>query len=86
MQSTTKTSQEIIDDGKAAERLLADPDLVRFLEEMQQGWLFDLPLCDLEDTQRRNDIWLHVRAVELVRDHLKIMVDNATIEIKAKSK
>ena len=79
-----KSKQEIIDDGNQAERLLKDTDLTRFLDEMRANCWVEFEATELNDKEGREAIYLKLRGVEYVRQSLKIMVDNASIEKKVK--
>ena len=79
-----KSRQEIIDDGNQAERLLKDTDLTRFLDEMRANCWVEFEATELNDKEGREAIYLKLRGVEYVRQSLKIMVDNASIEKKVK--
>ena len=79
-----KSKQEIIDDGNHAERLLKDTDLIRFLDEMRANCWVEFEATELNDKEGREAIYLILRGVEYVRQSLKIMVDNASIEKKVK--
>ena len=75
-----KSKQEIIDDGNQAERLLKDTDLNRFLDEMKANCWVEFEATTPDDKEGREAIYLKLRGVEYVRQSLKIMVDNASIE------
>lgn len=77
-----KTKQEIITDGKQAERLLSDTDLLRFLEEIEADCWGEFKATGTGDADGREAIYMKLRGVELVRQSLRGMVDNATIELK----
>ena len=79
-----KSRQEIIDDGNQAERLLKDTDLTRFLDEMRANCWVEFEATELNDKEGREAVYLKLRGVEYVRQSLKIMVDNASIEKKVK--
>ena len=79
-----KSKQEIIDDGNQAERLLKDTDLTRFLDEMRANCWVEFEATELNDKEGREAIYLKLRGVEYVRQSLKVMVDNASIEKKVK--
>ena len=79
-----KSRQEIIDDGNQAERLLKDTDLTRFLDEMRANCWVEFEATELNDKEGREAIYLKLRGVEYVRQSLKVMVDNASIEKKVK--
>lgn len=79
-----KTKQQIIDDGQQAERLLADTELLRFLDEIEQECWVDFKHTDTADTQGRESVYMKLRGIELVKARLRAMVDNAAIEMKSK--
>tara|TARA_R100001460_G_scaffold16533_3_gene36101 strand:+ start:212 stop:457 length:246 start_codon:yes stop_codon:yes gene_type:complete len=79
-----KSRQEIIDDGNQAERLLKDTDLTRFLDEMRANCWVEFEATELNDKEGREAVYLKLKGVEYVRQSLKIMVDNASIEKKVK--
>ena len=79
-----KTKQQIIDDGREAERLLSDTDLKRFLQEIEQDSWFEFKLTETSDSDSREAIYMKLRGVEMVRQSLRAMVDNGAIEIKTK--
>ena len=79
-----KSKQEIIDDGNQAERLLKDTDLIRFLDEMRANCWVEFEATELNDKEGREAIYLKLRGVEYVRQSLKVIVDNASIEKKVK--
>ena len=79
-----KSRQEIIDDGNQAERLLKDTDLTRFLDEMRANCWVEFEATELNDKEGREAVYLKLRGVEYVRQSLKVMVDNASIEKKVK--
>tara|TARA_B100000676_G_scaffold131691_1_gene130819 strand:+ start:759 stop:1004 length:246 start_codon:yes stop_codon:yes gene_type:complete len=79
-----KSRQEIIDDGNQAERLLKDTDLTRFLDEMRANCWVEFEATELNDKEGREAVYLKLRGIEYVRQSLKIMVDNASIEKKVK--
>ncbi|MAO20554.1 MAG: hypothetical protein CMJ25_07365 [Phycisphaerae bacterium] len=79
-----KTKQQIIDDGREAERLLKDTDLKRFLAEIEQDCWLEFKITGTNDSDSREAIYMKLRGVELVRQSLRAMVDNGAIEIKSK--
>ena len=79
-----KSRQEIIDDGNQAERLLKDTDLTRFLDEMRANCWVEFEATELNDKEGREAVYLKLRGIDYVRQSLKIMVDNASIEKKVK--
>ena len=80
----TKTKQQIIDDGQQAKRLLADTDLVRFLDEIEQECWGEFKATDINDIDGREAVYMKLRGIELVKARLRSMVDNAAIEMKHK--
>ena len=79
-----KTKQQIITDGKQAERLLADTDLLRFLEEAEADCWTQFKATSPSDTDSREAVYMQLRGVEMVRQTLRAMVDNGSIEKKRK--
>lgn len=79
-----KTKQQIITDGEQAKRLLADTDLLRFLEEIEADCWSQFKATGTSDTDGREAIYMKLRGVEAVRQSLRGMVDNAAIELKLK--
>lgn len=80
----TKTKQQIIDDGKQAQRLLADTDLVRFLDEIEQDCWGEFKATGTSDTDGREAVYMKLRGIEMIKARLRAMVDNAAIEMKNK--
>lgn len=78
-----KTKQEIISDGEQAKRLLSDTDLLRFLDEIEADCWGQFKATDVGDVAAREAVYMKLRGVELVRQSLRGMVDNATIELKS---
>ena len=79
-----KTKQQIIDDGREADRLLKDTDLRRFLNEIEQDCWLEFRATETNDSAGREAIYMKLRGVESVRQALRAMVDNGAIEIKRK--
>lgn len=79
-----KTRQQIIDDGREADRLLKDTDLRRFLDEIEQDCWLEFKATETNDSSSREAIYMKLRGVEMVRQSLRAMVDNGAIEIKRK--
>ena len=79
-----KTRQQIIDDGREADRLLKDTDLRRFLDEIEQDCWLEFKATETNDSDSREAIYMKLRGVESVRQSLRAMVDNGAIEIKRK--
>ena len=79
-----KTKQQVIDDGKQAQRLLDDTDLKRFLAEIEQDCWSEFKATGVGDADNREAVYMKLRGVELVQQSLRAMADNATIEMKQK--
>jgi hypothetical protein len=79
-----KTKQQVIDDGEAAKRLLEDTDLKRFLAEIEQDCWEEFKATEASDNGAREGIYMKLRGVQAVRQKLRAMEDNATIEKKTK--
>ena len=79
-----KTKQQIITDGKQAARLLADTDLLRFFEEAEADCWTQFKATGPSDTDSREAVYMKLRGIDMVRQSLRSMVDNATIEMKMK--
>lgn len=79
-----KSKQQIIDDGVAAKRLLDDTDLVRFLGEIEQHCWEEFKATNTSDSDSREAVYMKLRGVELVKQALRAMVDNAAIEKRGK--
>tara|TARA_R100001460_G_scaffold42525_1_gene78646 strand:+ start:248 stop:493 length:246 start_codon:yes stop_codon:yes gene_type:complete len=80
----TKSKQQIIDDGRYAERLLDDVDFNRMLDEIKGDCHLQFELTDIGDKDGREAVYMKLRGVEAVRQALRAMIDNASIEIKSK--
>jgi len=80
----TKTKQQIIDDGAAAERLLDDTDLSRFLDEIEQDCWAEFKATGVSDTEAREGIYLKLRGVQAVGQTLRAMRDNAEFAKRGK--
>ena len=79
-----KTKQQIIDDGQEAARLLRDTDLIRFLDETEQDCWEEFKATEPSDSKSREGIYMKLRGVQSVRQKLRSMEDNASIEKKSK--
>ena len=79
-----KTKTQVIADGQQAQRLLSDTDLTRFLEEIEGDCWDQFKATGTGDAGGREAIYMKLRGIELVRQSLSGMVDNATIENKIK--
>lgn len=79
-----KSKQQIIDDGRFAQRLMKDEDFTRFLSEVESE-IFDA-FCSSSagDTQQRELLYAQKMGVDMVRSRLQAMADNATLEEKGK--
>jgi len=79
-----KSKQQMIDDGHEAARLLRDTDLMRFLDELEQDCWEEFKSTSTGDTDVREGVYMKLRGVQAVRQKLRAMEDNATIEKKQK--
>ncbi len=79
-----KSKQQIIDDGRQAERLLGDTDLNRFMDEIEQNCWAEFKSTAPSDKDSREAVYMQLRGVEMVRQTLRAMVDNGSIEKKRK--
>ena len=79
-----KSKQQIIDDGHEAARLLRDTDFIRFMDEIEQDCWEEFKATDASDNGAREGIYMKLRGVQAVRQKLRAMEDNATIEKKTK--
>lgn len=79
-----KSKQQIIDDGVAAKRLLDDTDLTRFLGEIEKDCWEEFKATNTSDSDSREAVYMKLRGVELVKQALRAMVDNAAIEKRGK--
>ena len=75
-----KSKQRIIDDGREAQRLLADPDFQRFMDEMIEACLSEFRASQPDQKDQREQAYNKIQGVEYVRWALRAMVENATIE------
>lgn len=78
-----KTKPQILQEGQSARRLLEDTDLTLFLDEIDQVSWGEFKTTASNDIVGREAIYARLKGVELVRQHLKIAVDNATLEKKS---
>ena len=62
-----KTTQQIVDDGHFAKRLLDDVDFQRFLGEIEG------------DIGGREAIFMKMRGTQMVKQKLRAWIDNATL-------
>ena len=79
-----KSKQQIIDDGHEAARLLRDTDFNRFMDEIEQDCWEEFKSTNTGDTNVREGIYMKLRGVQSVRQKLRSMEDNASIEKKLK--
>tara|TARA_R110000868_G_scaffold318570_2_gene579305 strand:- start:408 stop:650 length:243 start_codon:yes stop_codon:yes gene_type:complete len=79
-----KTKQQIIDDGRQADRLMKDTDLNRFMDEIEQDCWREFRGTAASNRDGREAIYMKLRGVEMVRQTLRAMVDNGSIENKSK--
>jgi len=79
-----KTKQQIIEDGHQAARLLYDTDLSRFMDEVEQNCWTEFKATAASDKDSREAVYMQLRGVEMVRQTLRAMVDNGSIENKLK--
>ena len=79
-----KSKQQTIDDGLEAARLLRDTDFVRFMDEIEQDCWQEFKTTSASDSDAREGIYMKLRGVEAVRQKLRAMEDNATIEKNVK--
>lgn len=79
-----KSKQQTIDDGLEAARLLRDTDFMRFMDEIEQDCWQEFKTTSASDSDAREGIYMKLRGVEAVRQKLRAMEDNATIEKNVK--
>lgn len=79
-----KSKQQIIDDGQEAARLLRDTDFSRFMDEIEQDCWAEFKTTAPSDSDAREGIYMKLRGVQAVRQKLRAMEDNATIEKNTK--
>lgn len=79
-----KSRQQIIDDGRNAARIMQDTDFVRFMDEIEQDCWDEFKTTSPSDSEAREGIYMKLRGVQAVRQKLRAMEDNATIEKKTK--
>ncbi len=75
-----KTQKQTIEDGHSAHRLTNDTDLTRFMDEIEAE-AFTLWKTS-KDVEGREAAYQRVHGVNLLRQKLKSLVDNATIAQK----
>jgi hypothetical protein len=79
-----KSRQQVIDDGRNAARIMQDTDFVRFMDEIEQDCWDEFKTTSPSDSEAREGIYMKLRGVQAVRQKLRAMEDNATIEKKTK--
>lgn len=79
-----KSRQQVIDDGRNAARIMQDTDFVRFMDEIEQDCWDEFKTTTPSDSEAREGIYMKLRGVQAVRQKLRAMEDNATIEKKTK--
>ena len=79
-----KSKQKTIDDGLEAARLLRDTDFIRFMDEIEQDCWEEFKTTSTGDSEVREGIYMKLRGVQAVRQKLRAMEDNATIEKNGK--
>ena len=79
-----KSRQQVIDDGRNAARIMQDTDFVRFMDEIEQDCWDEFKTTAPSDSEAREGIYMKLRGVQAVRQKLRAMEDNATIEKKTK--
>ena len=79
-----KSKQKIIDDGHEAARLMRDTDFIRFMDEIEQDCWEEFKSTSTGDRDVREGVYMKLRGVQAVRQKLRAMEDNATIEKKQK--
>jgi hypothetical protein len=79
-----KSKQQMIDDGHEAARLMRDTDFIRFMDEIEQDCWEEFKSTSTGDRDVREGVYMKLRGVQAVRQKLRAMEDNATIEKKQK--
>jgi hypothetical protein len=79
-----KSRQQVIDDGRNAARIMKDTDFVRFMDEIEQDCWDEFKTTAPSDSEAREGVYMKLRGVQAVRQKLRAMEDNATIEMKTK--
>lgn len=79
-----KSRQQVIDDGRSAARIMKDTDFVRFMDEIEQDCWDEFKTTAPSDSEAREGVYMKLRGVQAVRQKLRAMEDNATIEMKTK--
>ena len=63
---------------------MQDTDFVRFMDEIEQDCWDEFKTTTPSDSEAREGIYMKLRGVQAVRQKLRAMEDNATIEKKSK--
>ena len=63
---------------------MQDTDFVRFMDEIEQDCWDEFKTTTPSDSEAREGIYMKLRGVQAVRQKLRAMEDNATIEKKTK--
>ena len=79
-----KSRQQVIDDGRSAARIMKDTDFARFMDEIEQDCGDEFKTTAPSDSEAREGVYMKLRGVQAVRQKLRAMEDNATIEMKTK--
>lgn len=77
-----KTKQQILSDAREAKRLLDDPDLQRFLDEMQQQIFDDFRAVGLGDAGRLASVQSRQHGLDAVRQRLVGYVEDGIVAEK----
>jgi len=63
---------------------MRDTDFIRFMDEIEQDCWEEFKATEASDNGVREGIYMKLRGVQAVRQKLRAMEDNATIEKKIK--
>jgi|TARA_R110000803_G_scaffold75288_1_gene139637 hypothetical protein len=74
-----KTTQQIVDDGHFAKRLLDDVDFQRFLGEIEGDYWEMFNSSSDGDIGGREAIFMKMRGTQMVKQKLRAWIDNATL-------
>jgi len=77
-----KTKQQILSDAREAKRLLDDPDLQRFFDEMQQQIFDDFRAVGLGDAGRLASVQARQHGLDAVRQRLVGYVEDGIVAEK----
>ena len=77
-----KTKQQILSDAREARRLLDDPDLQRFLDEMQQQIFDDFRAVGIGDAGRLASVQARQHGLDAVRQRLVGYVEDGIVAEK----